>query len=111
MSNSPHLQEFEYLQVVYRRTCEAFDRGEISSIEARDTITRLRHTDAEGVIWKIDTTRSGRRAAVVRVSEQPAPPTVRRIEPTGLDTLDEKYRKICRRSTVERCRQLWRAMK
>jgi len=95
MSNSPHLQEFEYLQVVYRRTCEAFDRGEISSIEARDTITRLRHTDAEGVIWKIDTTRSGRRAAVVRVSEQPAPPTVRRIEPTGLDTLDEKYRKIC----------------
>jgi len=95
MSNSPHLQEFEYLQVVYRRTCEAFDRGEISSVEARDTITRLRHTDADGVAWKIDTTRSGRRAAVVRVSEQPAPPTVRRIVPTGLDTLDEKYKEIC----------------
>ena len=95
MSNSPHLQEFEYLQVVYRRTCEAFDRGEISSVEARDTITRLRHTDAEGVTWKIDTTRSGRRAAVVRVSDQPAPPTVRRTAPTGLDALDEKYREIC----------------
>ena len=95
MSNSPHLQEFEYLQVVYRRTCEAFDRGEISSVEARDTITRLRHTDAEGVTWKIDTTRSGRRAAVVRVSDQPAPPTVRRTVPTGLDALDEKYREIC----------------
>jgi protein MpaA len=95
MSNSPHLQEFEYLQVVYRRTCEAFDRGEISSIEARDTITRLRHTDADGIAWKIDTTRSGRRAAVVRVSEQPATPTVRRIVPTGLDTLDEKYKEIC----------------
>lgn len=95
MSNGPHLQEFEYLQVVYRRTCEAFDRGEISSVEARDTITRLRHTDADGVAWKIDTTRSGRRAAVVRVSDQPAPPTVRRIVPTGLDTLDEKYREIC----------------
>jgi len=81
--------------VVYRRTCEAFDRGEISSVEARDTITRLRHTDADGVAWKIDTTRSGRRAAVVRVSEQPAPPTVRRIVPTGLDTLDEKYKEIC----------------
>jgi len=95
MSNSPHLQEFEYLQVVYRRTCEAFDRGEISSIEARDTITRLRHTDAEGIAWKIDTTRSGRRAAIVRVSEQPAPPTVRRSVSTGLDALDEKYREIC----------------
>ena len=95
MSNGPHLQEFEYLQVVYRRTCEAFDRGEISSVEARDTITRLRHTDAEGVTWKIDTTRSGRRAAVVRVSDQPAPPTVRRTVPTGLDALDEKYREIC----------------
>lgn len=95
MSNGPHLQEFEYLQVVYRRTCEAFDRGEISSVEARDTITRLRHTDADGVAWKIDTTRSGRRAAVVRVSDQPAPPSVRRIVPTGLDTLDEKYREIC----------------
>lgn len=95
MSNSPHLQEFEYLQVVYRRTCEAFDRGEISSIEARDTITRLRHTDAEGIAWKIDTTRSGRRAAIVRVSEQPAPPTVRRTVSTGLDALDEKYREIC----------------
>ncbi|MEI6742944.1 MAG: M14 family zinc carboxypeptidase [bacterium] len=95
MSNSPHLQEFEYLQVVYRRTCEAFDRGEINSVEARDTITRLRHTDADGVAWKIDTTRSGRRAAVVRVSEQPAPTAVRRLMPTGLDTLDEKYRKIC----------------
>jgi len=95
MSNGPHLQEFEYLQVVYRRTCEAFDRGEISSIEARDTIMRLRHTDAEGVVWKIDTTRSGRRAAIVRVNDQPAPPTVRRTVPTGLDTLDEKYRKIC----------------
>ncbi len=95
MSNGPHLQEFEYLQVVYRRTCEAFDRGEISSVEARDTITRLRHTDADGVAWKIDTTRSGRRAAVVRVSEQPAPAAVRRLMPTGLDTLDEKYRKIC----------------
>jgi len=95
MSNGPHLQEFEYLQVVYRRTCEAFDRGEISSVEARDTITRLRHTDADGVAWKIDTTRSGRRAAVVRVSDHPAPPSVRRIVPTGLDTLDEKYREIC----------------
>lgn len=95
MSNSPHLQEFEYLQVVYRRTCEAFDRGEISSVEARDTITRLRHTDADGVAWKIDTTRSGRRAAVVRVSDQPAPPTVRRTVSTGLDALDEKYREIC----------------
>lgn len=95
MSNGPHLQEFEYLQVVYRRTCEAFDRGEISSVEARDTIMRLRHTDADGVTWKIDTTRSGRRAAVVGVSEQPAPPTVRRTVPTGLDALDEKYREIC----------------
>ena len=95
MSSGPHLQEFEYLQEVYRHTCEAFDRGELNSTQARDAIMRLRHTDVDGVTWKVDTTRSGRRAAFVRVNDQPAPSTVRRTVPTGLDALDAKYRDIC----------------
>lgn len=95
MSSGPQIQEFAYLQEVYRRTCEAFDKGELTSTEARDAITRLRHTDAEGVTWKVDTTRSGKRAAFLRVNNQPAPPTVRRTVLTGLDALDEKYRNVC----------------
>ncbi len=95
MSSGPYPQELEYLQEVYLRTCEAFDRGELNSTQARATIMRLRHTDVEGVTWKVDTTRSGRRAAFVRVNDQPAPSTVRRTVPTGLDALDEKYRDIC----------------
>ena len=95
MSSGPYPQELEYLQEVYRHTCEAFDRGELNSTQARDTIMRLRHTDSDGVIWKVDTTRSGRRASFVRVNDQPAPSTVRRAVPTGLDALDEKYRDIC----------------
>lgn len=95
MSSGTYPQELEYLQEVYRHTCEAFDRGELNSTQARATIMRLRHTDVDGVTWKVDTTRSGRRAAFVRVNEQPAPSTVRRTVPTGLDALDEKYRDIC----------------
>ncbi|MCX6529547.1 MAG: M14 family zinc carboxypeptidase [Actinobacteria bacterium] len=95
MSSGPYPQELEYLQEVYRHTCEAFDRGELSSTQARTAIMRLRHTDVDGVTWKVDTTRSGRRAAFVRVNDQPAPSTVRRTVPTGLDALDEKYRDIC----------------
>ena len=95
MSSGPYPQELEYLQEVYRRTCEAFDKGELNSTQARATIMRLRHTDVDGVTWKVDTTRSGRRAAFVRVNDQPAPSTVRRTVPTGLDALDEKYRDIC----------------
>jgi protein MpaA len=95
MSNGPYPQELEYLQEVYRHTCEAFDRGELNSTQARTAITQLRHTDVDGVTWKVDTTRSGRRAAFVRVNDQPAPSTVRRTIPTGLDALDEKYRDIC----------------
>ena len=95
MSSDTYPQELEYLQEVYRHTCEAFDRGELSSTQARTAITQLRHTDVDGVTWKVDTTRSGRRAAFVRVNDQPAPSTVRRTVPTGLDALDEKYRDIC----------------
>ncbi len=95
MSSGPYPQELEYLQEVYLHTCEAFDRGELNSTQARATIMRLRHTDVDGVTWKVDTTRSGRRAAFVRVNDQPAPSTVRRTVPTGLDALDEKYRDIC----------------
>ena len=95
MSSGPYPQELEYLQEVYRRTCEAFDKGELNSTQARTAITQLRHTDVDGVTWKVDTTRSGRRAAFVRVNDQPAPSTVRRTVPTGLDALDEKYRDIC----------------
>jgi murein peptide amidase A len=95
MSSGTYPQELEYLQEVYRHTCEAFDRGELNSTQARTAITQLRHTDVDGVTWKVDTTRSGRRAAFVRVNDQPAPSTVRRTVPTGLDALDEKYRDIC----------------
>ncbi len=95
MSSGPYPQELEYLQEVYRHTCEAFDRGELNSTQARAAIMQLRHTDVDGVIWKVDTTRSGRRASFVRVNDQPAPSTVRRTVPTGLDALDEKYRDIC----------------
>ena len=95
MSSGPYPQELEYLQEVYLRTCEAFDQGELNSTQARATIMRLRHTDVDGVTWKVDTTRSGRRAAFVRVNDQPAPSTVRRTVSTGLDALDEKYRDIC----------------
>ena len=95
MSSGPHLQEFEYLQEAYRRTCEAFDRGELNSTEARDAIMSLRHTDLDGITWKVDTKRSGKRASFERVVEQPAPLETRPALPTGFAALDEKYRSIC----------------
>jgi len=84
MSNSPNLQEFEYLQTIYTQTCEAFERGEMTSTSARELIVGLRHTDQSGTTWKVDTTRSGRRAAFVRMDGL-----------SGFEKLDHQYRKIC----------------
>ena len=50
---------------VYQQTCELFNRGELSATEARELILGLSYTDAEGCIWRIDTKRSGRRAAFI----------------------------------------------
>lgn len=105
MSHSPDPHEFDHLQDLYRRTCEAFDRGDLTSAKARDIIVNLRHTDADGVVWKIDTKHSGRRAAFIREDgETPGgqagrPATGRQSTRhhvvTGFDTLDQKYQDIC----------------
>ncbi len=96
MSSGPHLQEFENLQDVYRHTCEAFEHGEITSTHARNIVTSLRHTDAAGVVWKIDTQRSGRRATFMRADKQAIAPTeTPRSTPTSFEAMDRRYRNIC----------------
>lgn len=107
MSQRPDPHEFDHLQDLYRRTCDAFDRGELTAAKARDIIVNLRHTDADGVVWKVDTTRSGRRATFVREDGRPVTPSTtltapreqdgdkRRPVVTGFDTLDQKYQEIC----------------
>lgn len=96
MSSGPHLQEFEHLQDVYRRTCEAFERGELTSIDARNIVISLRHTDTAGIVWKIDTQRSGRLAAFVRDEEHVIESTeAPRPVPTSFEALDLQYRNVC----------------
>jgi len=95
MSNGPHLQEFEHLQDVYRHTCEAFERGELTSANARNIIVSLRHTDASGVVWKVDTTRSGRRAAFARVDGQGEIAESVHSKPSDFAAMDREYRNIC----------------
>ena len=97
MSTGPDLLEFEYLQDVYRQTCEAFERGELTSSEARDLIVAVRHTDRYGAVWKVDVTRSGRRASFVRVDNQKnrsASAQVRQPH-RDLDELNQQYQDIC----------------
>ncbi|MEK7295389.1 MAG: hypothetical protein AAB018_02500, partial [Actinomycetota bacterium] len=50
---------------VYEQTCDLFNRGELSATEARERILGLSYTDAEDCTWRIDTKRSGRRAAFI----------------------------------------------
>lgn len=96
MSSDLNLQEFENLQDAYRHTCEAFERGELTSTNARNIVTSLRHTDAAGIVWKIDTQRSGRRAAFIRAEEQVVEPNkAPRSTPTSFEAIDLRYRSIC----------------
>ena len=96
MSSGPHLQEFEQLQDAYRQTCEAFERGELSSIDARNIVLSLRHTDTTGIVWKIDTQRSGRRATFMRVEEEFVESTqTARPALTSFEASDLRYRNIC----------------
>jgi len=55
--------ELAKLDQTYQQTCLAFENGEISSAEARALILNLSYTDPAGRTWRIDTKRSGRRAA------------------------------------------------
>ena len=55
--------ELARLDQTYQQTCIAFENGEISSAEARALILNLSYTDPAGRTWRIDTKRSGRRAA------------------------------------------------
>jgi protein MpaA len=55
--------ELARLDRMYQQTCASFYNGELSSAEARALILNLSYTDVEGRIWRIDTKRSGRRAA------------------------------------------------
>lgn len=92
MSNSPDASEFQHLQNVYRDTCDAFERGELSSAQARDLIIGLRHVDRFGVEWKVDITRSGQKARFIRVAT--GDPR-REVAPDGLARLNREYQDIC----------------
>lgn len=60
----------------YQHTCVAFENGEISAAEARARILNLNYTDPEGRIWRIDTKKSGRRAAFTdEIADQTSPST------------------------------------
>lgn len=47
----------------YRMICAEFDRGSITASEARGMVKALRHVDADGRVWTIDTAKSGKHAA------------------------------------------------
>lgn len=97
MSNSPDALEFQHLQNVYVDTCEAFERGELTNSQARALIVSLRHTDRFGDVWKVDITRSGRRATFVRVGADDAPGADprREVSSDGLARMNRKYQDIC----------------
>lgn len=68
--------ELARLDQMYQQTCLAFENGEISAAEARARILNLSYTDPVGRIWRIDTKRSGRRAAFTdEVTDQITSPT------------------------------------
>ena len=97
MSNSPDASEFQHLQNVYRDTCDAFERGELTSAQARDLIVGLRHVDRFGDEWKVDITRSGQKARFIRVeniSRSGFDPR-READPDGLADLNRQYQDIC----------------
>ncbi len=97
MSSSPDALEFQHLQNVYRDTCDAFERGELTSAQARELIIGLRHVDRFGVEWKVDITRSGQKARFIRVSaDGHAGSDPRRdVSADGLAGLNSKYQDIC----------------
>ena len=68
--------ELARLDQMYQQTCLAFENGEVSAAEARARILNLSYTDPVGRIWRIDTKRSGRRAAFTdEIADQIASPT------------------------------------
>jgi protein MpaA len=96
MSNSPDASEFQHLQNVYRDTCDAFERGELTSPQARELIVGLRHLDRFGVEWKVDITRSGKKARFIRVGSESSGGDPRRdVAPDGLANLNRQYQDIC----------------
>lgn len=97
MSNSPDASEFQHLQNVYRDTCDAFERGELTSAQARELIVGLRHVDRFGIEWKVDITRSGQKARFVRVGsdDRPGGDPRRDVAPDGLANLNRQYQDIC----------------
>jgi len=98
--------ELVRLDRLYQQTCTAFENSEISSAEARARILNLTYKDPEGRIWRIDTTRSGRRAAFTdEIADQSGPSTkyiydVPRADSTPrasaeLARLDQMYQQTC----------------
>ena len=55
--------ELAPLDMQYQFICAEFDRGAITASEARSMVKSLRHVDAAGRTWTIDTEKSGKHAA------------------------------------------------
>ena len=98
--------ELVNLDRLYQHTCVAFEAGEISAAEARARIQNLNYKDPEGRIWRIDTKKSGRRAAFTdEIADQSNPSTkyihdVPRTDSTPrasaeLARLDQTYQQTC----------------
>ncbi len=98
--------ELALLDRRYQQTCVAFENGEISAAEARARILNLNYKDSEGRIWRIDTKKSGRRAAFTdEIADQSSPSTkyihdVPRSDSTPrasaeLARLDQTYQQTC----------------
>jgi len=98
--------ELVQLDRLYQQTCVAFEGGEISAAEARARILNLNYKDLEGRIWRIDTKKSGRRAAFTdEIADQTSPSTkyihdVPRADSTPrasaeLARLDQTYQQTC----------------
>jgi hypothetical protein len=77
--------DLAHLDRAYRLICKRFDDGEITASEARAQVNSLVHTDEDGRIWSIDTKHSGRRAAFIFTTPEPA------VDDELLDDVDYYY--------------------
>ena len=99
----PELARFDE---IYQQTCASFNNGQLSAAEARAQILNLAYTDPEGRTWRIDTKRSGRRAAFTdETADQTRPSTTHNHDTQSsvaavpasaeLARLDQMYRQTC----------------
>jgi len=92
---TPPQPELAHLDEHYQRICAAFDRGELTAVDARAQVAELRHLDEYGRVWTIDPKRSGKRAAFRHDGgDEPAALAPTTLNPE-LAPLDMQYQFIC----------------